>query len=262
MHRSVILYYRGPGETYSQQNSITLNTRSDSTEQELMFKLNPFAASAPSASGDPKKIEALRLNLVGEQTGATTAYLKPYGIHISQYRKEGGNHVSLCTFNDIEDSSQVSRRGLTPCQGPIGDMYVIDETEPTIEIIFPQPVLLTPQSSLEVVFSYDYLPSEDFILARDLYLVQQEKLEQEIRTLQTQLEQSRKTIETNRTYQDSPLWKGFVAVDRWYRRVSQIGPGGILRTCTNMVRPDWWTQRRLTGYERWRTDKGYENKSR
>ena len=265
MHGSVIMYYRGPGETYSQQNSVTLSTRTDSTEQELRFTLNSPAASQPTsgAASGPKMIEALRLNLVGGRVGSGTAYLKLYGIHVDMHRDGLDQQMPLCSIDSVGDiGDAVVTRGLTPCDGPLGDMYAIGGDEPTIEIVLAEAAALDRHSWLEVVLSYDYLPSEDFILARDMYLVEREKLEQEIRSLQNQLQREYMAAEEYRTHQGSPLWKLFTVTESWRARFSQAASRGIVSNCTRVFRPDWWSRRGLTGYERWRAGKGYENKSK
>lgn len=240
---TVSLYYRGPDEDYSETKRQTLPLMLGRDEQELVFTL--------TAPAEP--IAAIRIGFFDGEL--PVRYLKLYGLTITQSATDESNEKLLIdVHNSRELDEHATTKGLTPHSRILGELYVVEQRDPCIEVSLPSPAggghtRLTAKLVLEALFG------DEYILARDLFLTRQETLEQELHSAMQSMRTLKQRNEELVAYQRSPEWTIFLWLYKLHERFTRLKRGGLHR----VLQPAWWARRGSTAYERWRTAKGYQN---
>ena len=213
-----------------------------------------FEVKAPTA------IEAVRINLLPPlASNPPVAYLKLYSIcAVISGDNDPGNDVVLTNLHDADQLQQrATVTGLELNKKHLGELYVVDAVDPSITIDFAPAAEFAPPQTLQVTVSLEYLFSDEYLLARDLFLVNQEQLQKQVRSLEVDVKEMRDMKNALAAYQESPLWRGFVFFHQLYERFRSKG---VMRACSRVFQPDWWTRQDQTDYENWRNSNGYENR--
>lgn len=249
---STALYFRGPGQNYSSDRCVTQPFTVEANPQELTFHLPE----------NPPGIEAVRLNLLAREPGDRIAYIKLYSLSVEVMDKKTNKISSLLSLHGDADVREFGVLfGLVFNNRILGDLYAVDDKDPSIELRIPQSPLAGPQAGLLTKVSLEYLPGDGYILARDRFLVKQERMTHHIRSLQSRVEELEKTREEFEGYQQSPLWRKFVRARKYHDGWIQWKRNGVLDACRKLFQPAWWSRRKLTGYEQWRQVNSYRNRN-
>lgn len=247
------LFYRGPGEVYSNHKQLTQAILLGQSDQELLFDI----------VGTSQTIEAIRLHLISDSSPVNISYIKLYGLHIGIRAEQTGHERVLLDLNSAEELQKYTKiDGLVLNKKILGELYVVDDSDPNIELHFSEPVTIDSSHRLQVMVSMEYLFSDDYLLARDLFLVNQERLEQEMRSMESDFADLKSTNEVFATYQCSPFWTTFMRLHRTYERFIRLKEIGLVNACVKIFQPTWWSRRNQTDYEKWRAAKGYENREK
>lgn len=247
------LFYRGPGEEYSIHKQLTHPVLLGQSEQELAF----------SIAGRSQAIEAIRLHLISNETSVNICYIKIYGLCVRQRVEQSGSERALLDLNGAEALQKYTKiHGLELNKKMLGELYVVHDVDPNIELQFDEPIAIDSSGALLITVSLEYLFSDDYLLARDLFLVNQEKLERKMRSMENDFAILKSANEVFLTYQCSPFWATFMHLHQAYERFMRSKEAGLLNACVKVFKPTWWSRRNQTDYEKWRAAKGYENRER
>lgn len=250
---TAILAFRGPGETYSSHRSVEQNLNFVQPGQDLHFDIDLESTS----------IEAIRIHFLGNRKGTPVAFLKLYGVQITARGGQGETDEILININnDHELKQHATIRGMQLNEALLGELYAIDDDDPYIELQFTNAVQPGTPARLVVDVAAEYLLSTDYILTRDLFLAEQDRLSEKLRSVENQLAAVQQINVEFDTYRRSPLWRTFVRLHGLYMQFLQFKSGGVLRTCLKLVQPNWWARRRQTDYEKWRAANGYQSRNK
>lgn len=245
---TAFLFYRGPGEDFSDERKLIETVSVGHGDQELVFIIK----------GPVHALDAVRINLIPPiAANVSVAYLKLYGICATIYFNGMDNNKDLLINlrNADELQQHATLNGLTLNKKILGELYAVSATDPTIALTFAPVISVNPAEKMEVRVSLEYLFGDDYLLARDLFLVNQERLEQKVRALDVEIRQMQAEKEAFNAYQHSPMWKGFVHLHHAYTKLTTTG---VLKAFSRLFQPSYWSKRNQTDYERWRTSNGYE----
>ena len=246
------MFYRGPEEVYSNQQQLTQAILLGQDEQDLIFNI----------ANKNQTIESLRLHLLPKKTPVNISYIKLYGLQVKNFAGDG-TEETLLSLNSAEQLQKHAKiDGFTLNKKVLGELYVVEKPDPTIELHLFEPITIDPSCRLQIMVSMEYLFGNEYLLARDHFLVNQEKLEQQMRSMEADLTNLKSMQEALATYKNSPFWTTFISMHQIYERFVRARDTGLMNACLKVFRPAWWVGRRQTGYERWRTAKGYENREK
>ena len=249
---STALYFRGQGQHYSSDRCVIQPFTVEENPQELTFHVPE----------NPQGIEAVRLNFLAREAADRIAYIKLYSLSVEVMDKQTNKIASLLTLHSDADVREFGVLfGLVFNNRILGDLYAVDDKDPSIEFRIPESPLAGPQADLAIKVSLEYLPGDGYILARDRFLVRQERMEHHIRSLESRVEELEKIREEFEGHQQSPLWGKFVRARIFHDGLIQWKRNGALDACRKLFRPTWWSRRKLTGYEQWRQVNGYRNRN-
>lgn len=246
---TAFLFYRGPGEDFSDERRLAITVALTQDDQELVFGISEPACT----------IEAVRVNLIPpDAANQSIAYLKLYSLNLSLLtgKEDKETLIDLCGAGEIQQRTTVS--GLTLNQKILGELYAVSSVDPSITVHFTPNVMLDSSRRLELRLSLEYLFSDAYLLARDLFLTNQEKLEQQVRALEAELKLMRAEQDVFTACKRSPLWRVFVFFNHYYEKLKTVG---TVKACYRLIQPSWWKKKRQTDYERWRAANGYQNRS-
>ena len=245
------LLYRGPGEVYSNQKQITQAILLGQSEQELVFNIEDT----------DQTVESVRLHLITGNPPVDVSYIKLYGLHVKTKCAESDKEKSLFSFNNAEELQKNTEiHGLALNKKILGELFIVAESDPNIELLLPAPVTVDSTNWLQVVVSIEYLFGDEYMLARDYFLVNQEEFEQNLRSMENDLAHLKSVEAKLATYRKSPFWTTFMSMHHAYERFLRLKEAGLINACTKVLQPSWWSKRSQNEYERWRTAKGYENR--
>ena len=245
------MFYHGPGEVYSNQKQLTQPILLGQSEQELVFNIADINQT----------IESVRLHLISGELPVDISYLKLYGLHVKTGSAGSDTEEILLSFDTAAELQKHSKlEGLTLNNKVLGELFVVDKPDANIELNLPAPIIVDSTSWLQVGISIEYLFGDEYLLARDYFLVNQEKLEQKMRLMQGELLELENAKAALTTYRESPFWGAFVSMHRAYERFVRARETGLINACVKVFQPSWWASRDQNEYEGWRTAKGYENR--
>ena len=244
------MYYRGVGEDFSDEQRLEAAVALGQNDQELVFDIN----------GPTVTIEAIRINLIPSNvSNRRIAYIKLYSLAAAIRYNQTGENDSTLIF--LHSAGQIQQHGdvfgMTLNSKVLGELFCVDRPDPSITISFAPVLTLSSSDSLVVRVSLEYLFSDEYLLARDHFIVSQERLEQKVHSLEAEIAQLQQGKNQFDAYQQSPLWQGFVALNRV---CESIRIAGVWKACAKPFQPSWWSKRSLTDYEKWRAANGYENR--
>lgn len=246
---TVSLFYRGRDEEFSEDKCQTRSLLLGQDNQKSSFVIR----------GQSQTIEAIRLHLFEKE--ASVNYLKIYGLTILLTSDPPGREqllIDLHTALEFKESARMS--GLTPHSRALGEIFIVDNSDPYIEVLFNEPLALDSKSCLEVELALEYLFDDKYVLARDLFLTNQENLQQETRSLKERIKVLENQHYEYMEYQGSALWKIFLCLHKCYGRFLYMKHNGFVRSFLKIFQPSWWARRRFTDYEKWRAIKGYQSR--
>lgn len=247
---AVTLYFRGPGEAYTDAASITVPVTSSPGDIDLDFTIDR----------DPGSVAALRLNFRAGAKPIDADYIKLYSVSVRALNGSESTQA-LIDINDVSGfEQQAAVHGLRLDPALLGGTHVVEHTDPSVEFELPGPASAGSGTGLKVRACFEYLPSFEYILARDRFLLDQERMELERRDLESRLAASDKARDSLRAYQESPLWHTFTRADRYWRGAARLWSNGPMGALAKLLNPGWWSRRKRTDYEKWRTARGYRNR--
>ncbi len=141
----------------------------------------------------------------------------------------------------------------------MGEHFLIEDRTSTIEILLPDAPADNNDAGLRVDFALDCLLGEEYMLARDLFLTTQEKLEQRLRSTDDRIRALTERDEELARYERSSVWNLFLWLYSLNRRLSLLRQAGFFASLVKPLQPDRRVRRNVTDYEKWRRSAGYEN---
>ena len=238
---------------YSNQKQLNQEVLLGHSEQELVFNI----------ANTNQKIESVRLHLISGKPPVDISYLKLYRLHVKTGSTKSDEGEMLFSFNTAAELQKHAKlEGLTLNDKILGELFVVDKPDPNIELNLPAPVNIDSSRWLQVAVSIEYLFGDEYLLARDYFLINQEQLEQKMRSIESKLAELENDKAALTAYRESPFWGIFMSMHRAYERFMRLRETGLVKTCVKVVQPGWWSSRNENEYERWRTAKGYENREK
>ena len=141
MHRvgSAALFYRGPGEDYSNRGSIEQRFEMGAGPQTLKFSL-------PCPAGG---ISSIKCRLLTPDTDPPVAYLKILSVTVARVdRRSNAPHRLAAAFNHGQLEAGFNLGGLVFDDRILGELYVVEEQGPWLEYEAPDAVCTEPDSSI------------------------------------------------------------------------------------------------------------------
>ena len=246
---SAALYFRGPGETNSEDGRVERRVETGAGPQKL-----EFLTSRPL-----KAIEAVRLRLLAGDDSPPVAYVKILSVVVAAGDRLSHTSGRLATaFNRGQLEAEFSLSGLVFNDRVLGELYVLDDRDPCLEWRVPESCGASPDAPLVLETVLDYLPDDGFILARDRFIDRQERFEDRIRDLESRLAGLEKCEQALEHYRGLSLWRHFLRIQDWRDRIAEAGREGALKAPLKLLDPGWWSRRSFNEYERWRNVNGYQ----
>lgn len=240
--RSVCLHYRGEDEAYSSEKSEDVSIAAGAKETDICF-------SVPCTN---PPVTAIKVVFTAGADG-------PYCVKFFSLKIENdsmGVRDELLNIASAQDLiAKTSLSGIDVHHGCLGDILTLEGKEPNVEVFLQAP--LSQASTLTVELCIDCLFGDEFVLARDLFILSHEKLERELRVTKDEVERLRIGLQRLDAYERSRVWPLFLWLYRYNRRFSLLRQTPFHRWFPDLFRSRGESVE--TKYEKWLTANGYED---
>lgn len=169
------IYWKSYKENYSEENSCTTFVDAADELQTISFTLPPRAGKAKIMRFDP----------CDENRHRGVGYLRFYSIKIKTTGSRDSDSEciwALTSQREIFDNTEMS--GVEYKHGQLGEMFIVTDDDPWFEFRFIPRRSLRDDENLFVEIRIRMPASEDYLLAKDIYLDKVERLQTEFQHLE------------------------------------------------------------------------------